>query len=154
MSVKVFFVGNPFGGDDGVGPALYSLLKDDSKLKDFELMEAGVIGFDMVSFIEDEDQVIIVDALKCVDENEVGEVKVLAESELEPEVSVVSEHDFGVEKTAQIMRMYKPRMKSLSIIGVKVKHLQGFSEQLTPRLQSILPRIKEDIRKSILELSR
>jgi len=59
MHVKVVFIGNPLGGDDGIGPFLFKELYSHPKLQKFELLELGVIGFDLISYIEPKDKLIL-----------------------------------------------------------------------------------------------
>ena len=57
-----------------------------------------MIGFDLISFVEDDDKLIIIDAIKS--DSEIGEVNVLGEDDLSKDLSVVSQHDFGIEQSA------------------------------------------------------
>jgi hydrogenase maturation protease len=159
MGVKVFFIGNAFGSDDGIGPHLYSLLKDDSRLKHFELMELGVIGFDLLSYIEENDKVIIVDAVKIDDTDAtkamkyIGDITIIEENELQPSVTLVSQHDFGVEETAVMMRKYMPNLKRICVVGIKVTKLQPFGNKLSATIHKKIDTIKEDVVKNIIKIA-
>ena len=150
MSVKVVFIGNPFGGDDGIGPFLYNELRDHPELKSFELMELGVIGIDLLSYVDDDDQLIIVDAVKSDDQY--GQVIVLGEKDLSKNLSVVSQHDFGVEQTATILRAFKPKIKKIQFIGIKVKNLNEFSDKLSDEVMEKMSQIKEDVVNNIKKI--
>ncbi len=149
MPLKAIFVGNIFGGDDGIGPHLFSLLKDDPRLASVEMLELGVIGFDMLSYVGENDSLIIIDALHS--EKDIGDVALLGEKDLTPTTLLVSQHDFGVGETAALLRNYRPRMGAIKVIGVKVFKIQPFQDRLSDELSFKLPKIKEEVVKLILE---
>jgi hydrogenase maturation protease len=152
MAVKIFFIGNPFGSDDGVGPYLFEHLKDNNELKKFDLMEMGVIGFDLMSYINEHDKVIIVDAVKS--EKDIGKVVLLEEKDLNAEISLVSQHDFGVEETAGMLRKYMPNLKKICVIGINVAQLQPFSNKISDTLLKNIETIKKEVIKKIVQIDK
>lgn len=143
MAIKVVFIGNSLAGDDGIAPFLYKELKDHQKLKDFELLELGVIGLDLISYVEDGDKLIIVDALHS--DGEIGKVTVFDEKDLSKDLKVVSQHDFGVEQTAAILRNYKPSLNAIKVIGVNVKDIKSFTDKLSQDIMEKIDEIKERV---------
>jgi len=144
MAVKIVFIGNVFGGDDGIGPYMYKRLKDHEDLTDFELMELGVIGFDLLSEVNEDDHLIIIDALRAKDG--FGDVIKVDDKMLKADFSLVSQHDFGVEQTTAMLKAYNPTMQ-IDIFGIKVKNLNAFDPKIS---QEILDR-EENIKRGILE---
>jgi len=145
MVTKIFFVGNPLGGDDGIGPFLYNELKDDSRLKDngnYELLELGVIGLDMINYVTDGDNLIIVDAVYS-NEN-VGEVILVDEKGFESDLKVASMHDFGVEETVKILENHVD-LKSIKLIGVKVRNINKMSLKLSDEIMQKKDSIIDDV---------
>jgi hydrogenase maturation protease len=151
-AVKVVFIGNPLVGDDGIGPYLYTELKDTPVLKGFQLMELGVIGLDLISYVEDNDTLIIVDAVHS--KKDIGKVRILSEEDLTPDLSLVSQHDFGVEQTAAVLRAYKPELNSIKIVGINVSNIQVFHDKLSDELIQKMPIIKKDVLQSILQIAK
>lgn len=149
MAIKVVFIGNPLMGDDGIGPYLYKELKEDTRLKDFELMELGVIGLGLVNYIGDNDKLIIVDAL-CSDGCE-GKAVLLSEKDLTADMRLVSQHDFGVEQAAELIRSWKPKLRGISLVGIKIKKAKKFSDRLSPGLMKQIPRLKKEAVRLILK---
>lgn len=143
MSTKVVFIGNLLGGDDGIGPILYDLLKDDVRLRDFELFELGVIGFDLISYVEENDTLIIVDAVHS--EHDIGDVILIDEDDLSKELSLVSQHDFGIEQTAAILRAYSNDLGPIAIVGINVRQVNAFSDTLSVDLMNRIPSIRENV---------
>ena len=162
MPVKVFFAGNPLAADDGIGPYLYRELQGNSTLKGAVLEEIGVIGFDMISYINQDDRIIIVDALRISpseepdgqDDANIGQVRILKEKELHPELSLVSQHDFGIEETARVIRMYYPNLPQIAIIGIAVRDTQPFSDRLSSVMKKKIGQVKKDVIDAIQRLSR
>ncbi|MFH1849678.1 MAG: hydrogenase maturation protease [archaeon] len=151
MPVKVVFVGNPLGGDDGIGPRLYTELRDRPELKEFQILEFGVVGFDLISYVEDDDRLIIVDAVHS--KGIIGEVVVLKEKDLSA-VSPVSMHDFGIEQTAAMLRAYKPDISDVCVVGITVNNLKAFHDGLSDEITGQIPRIKEEVVRQILNCAK
>jgi hydrogenase maturation protease len=150
-NVKVVFIGNPLGGDDGIGPFLYNELKNSPQLKKYQLLELGVIGFDLISYIDDRDILIIVDAVYS--QKDIGQVVILEEKDLSKDISLVSMHDFGVEQTVTILRRYKPTLKKINVIGVYVQRINAFTDELSDDLKKMIPKIKKDVVKYIIQIA-
>ena len=151
MAVKVVFVGNSLAGDDGIGPFLYKDLRDHPKLKDYKMLELGVIGFDLISYIEDDDKLIIVDAIRT--KRAIGEVLTFGEKDITADLSIVSQHDLGVEQTAKLLRLTKPGLKQISFVGINVHSISAFTDKLSKEIIEKLQRIKEEVIKNIIKLA-
>jgi len=119
-----------------------------------------VIGFDLLSYIGSKDTVMIVDAVKIDEtanpkesEDDVGEVVVIEEEDLQPNVTLVSQHDFGVEETATMMRRYMPDLDRICVVGIKVSKLQPFGNSLSKGLMKKIGSIKEEVVRNILDVA-
>jgi len=152
MSIKVIFIGNSLDGDDGIGPLLYQEMKDDKRLENLKLMELGIIGFDLVTYVENDDQLIIVDALKSKND-EIGTIKILKEKDIKNNKNLVSPHDFGISETVSVLRSYYKDLKTINIIGITIKDINPYSEKLTTELEEKIPDLKEQVIKEIIRLS-
>ena len=151
MVVKIVFIGNPLGGDDGIGPYLYNELKDHPKLSNYDLLELGVIGFDLLSYIGDDDKLIIVDAVYS--KRDIGKVRIVEEKDLSKDLSVVSQHDFGIEQTATILRRYKPKLEKINIIGVNVYKINAFTNKLSDEILRKIDEIKDKVINNIIKIA-
>ncbi|MCD4844706.1 MAG: hydrogenase maturation protease [Methanosarcinales archaeon] len=149
MTTKVIFVGSILRGDDGIGPFLYNELKDHPELRGFEMLELGVIGFDMISYIEEGDRLIIVDAVHTI--KDIGKVVVLKEKDLSQELSLVSQHDFGVEQTAALLRRYIKDLQPITVIGINVTETASFIDVLSKEIMTMIPGIKTEVVKKIIK---
>jgi len=146
MAIKVVFIGNIYGGDDGIGPHLFGELKDHPELKPYKLLELGVMGVDLLSYVDEDDQLIIVDAVHA---EPVGRVIVLSEEDLTKDLTVVSQHDFGIEQTASILKALNPKLKDIKMVGVCVQQVNDFSDELSDTILCMMPQIKRDVVKEI-----
>jgi len=144
MAVKIVFIGNIFGGDDGIGPHMFKELKDHQELARFEVLELGVIGFDLLSEVKEDDHLIIIDALRA--NGDYGDIVQVDDEMLNADFSLVSQHDFGVEQTTAMLKAYNPTMK-IDIFGIKVRNLNAFDPKIS---NEILDRT-EDIKNGILK---
>ena len=151
QKTKVVFIGNVLGGDDGIGPYLFNELKDNPALHNFDLLELGVIGLDLIPYVEEADNLIIVDALYS-EEKEIGEIIVLGEKDLSTDMVLISQHDFDVEKTLAVLRAYKPELGPIKIIGIAVKKIDIAKDKLSEQMMDKLPEIKKKVVDLILEL--
>ncbi|MFH1721294.1 MAG: hydrogenase maturation protease [Candidatus Altiarchaeota archaeon] len=149
MSVKVLFVGNPLAGDDGIGPHLYDELNDHPSLKNFDLVQSGVMGLDIIPSLKEDDRLLIVDAIRSKDG--FGEVVLVGEKQISSGFFPISPHDFGAEQTIKMVRALMPDFKEIQIIGVKINLTEEFKDSLSPILQEKLPVIKEKVLESILK---
>jgi hydrogenase maturation protease len=149
MSMKIFFIGNSLAGDDGIGPYLYEELKNNHKLKEIKMFNMSVLGLDIIEYLDEDDTLIIIDAVYSKIEEEVGDVIRIKEKELNKSLSIPYCHDFGIEQTAKIMRTYLPSLKPINIIGIKVTKAKAFSDGLSSELKKKIPAIKDKVLKEI-----
>lgn len=143
MGLKVVFVGNPLAGDDGIGPFLFRELRGDPRLRGHELLELGTVGFDLLSYVDDHDALVIVDAVLA--SQGVGEVVLLGEDDLASDARVVSQHDIGVEQAMAFLRSYRPSLQQVRFIAVKVSDVRPFGKGLSAALMDNMASIKESV---------
>lgn len=144
---KIVFIGNPLSGDDGVGPFLYKELKKESAFNEYNLIEAGTIGINLISLIEDSEKVIIIDAVHS--KHEVGKVVVIDSKSIKSNKNPVSPHDFGVEQTIALIKNLHPQI-DITIIGISIKEPKAFCNELSKELKAKIPEIKKEIKRLIL----
>jgi len=150
MVTKVLFIGNRIAGDDGIGSRLYDELKDEPKLKDVKIIEAGVMGLDIISYFEETDRLIFVDAIHLENNKNIGDVILFSEDRLPKEVKVLSQHDFGLEQTLSLLRVAMPRLEKTNIIGIVVGDVKVMVRGLSKELEKNLGKIKDDVLNKIM----
>jgi hydrogenase maturation protease len=141
-------IGNLLFTDEGIGVHVIRELSKRKLPEELELVEIGTATFELTSFMEDKDKVIIVDAI--LSDDPPGTIYRLAPNELSHSKAkyISSLHQFGIsealECTAQMG--YKPEVV---IFGITPKDYQSLSAELTPELKVSLQRVVETILKEI-----
>jgi hydrogenase maturation protease len=155
MATQIIFVGNTLSGDDGIGPRLYDALKEHPKITGYEdtyCSLLGVMGIDAVTFINEEDTVIVVDASPKGKIGSVGDVTVVPESKVEKDFSIVSQHDLGIEQALSLVRVQMPKLSEITFILITVSEIKAFHDKLSLELEDKIEIIKERVIEKIVEL--
>jgi len=139
-------------GDDGIAPFLYNELKNCPELKDFTLLDLGVPGVDLISYVEDDDKLIIIDALYS--DKGAGEVVLIDEKTLSGDMQFVSLHDFGIEQTISLLRGFKPKLREVSVLGIKVFNVKKPTNHLSDEIMEKFPQIKSEVLRKITEIAK
>ncbi len=92
---------------------------------------------------------IIVDAVHTI--KDIGKVVVLKEKDLSQELSLVSQHDFGVEQTAALLRRYIKDLQPITVIGINVTETASFIDVLSKEIMIMIPGIKTEVVKKIIK---
>lgn len=145
----VIFLGNRILSDDRIGLEVGELLKDKlhSNGFDVEILEAG--GLVLLDYIEGRDFVTIVDSVK-IEGTSLGDVKELSLEEFE-EASPSSPHYIGLPEALSIARKLGLSLpKRIILIGIAVKDLYTFSENVSDALKERLKEIAEKVYEKII----
>jgi hydrogenase maturation protease len=150
MSKKILIagIGNLLLTDEGVGPHIIRELSHRNLPDNVELVDIGTASFDLLTFMEEKDKVIIVDALAW--EDKPGALYRLSPNDL---VSgkhrlLTSLHQFGISEVLNSITQRKREIE-IVIFGIVPKDYQTYGTNLTPELESSLPQIIEEILKEI-----
>jgi hydrogenase maturation protease len=147
--IKILGCGNTLVGDDGVGIRVIERLQELKLPENVEIIEAGVGGMAILSWIEDTDKVIIIDAVQTGNEP-AGTVYKFTEKELPPsDMFMLSLHDLNLVDTLNIGRLVQKMPDEIVIIGVEVKRVAEFTKDLTPEAEAAIPEVVELVLKEI-----
>jgi hydrogenase maturation protease len=139
--IKVLGCGNTLVGDDGVGIRVIEHLMEMKLPENVEIIDAGVGGMAILSWIEDTDKVIIIDAVQTGNEPP-GTVYEFTDKEMPPsDMFMLSLHDLNLVDTLNIGRLVQKMPDEIVIIGVEVKRVAEFTRDLTPEVESAMPEI-------------
>lgn len=133
MKVRVIACGNPYMGNDGVGPAVMARLTEDHP--EIDVVDGGLGGFGLISLMEGCDRVVIVDATTGM--GEIGEVRVFHEvppSSLFP----MSLHDFGIAEAIAVARETGINAE-IVIVGIEGGEIEAFSQEMSPEVRAAVP---------------
>jgi len=135
--------GNPLMGNDGVGLRVIEELQ--KTRPDINTCEGGVGGLGLIPMMEDQDIVIIVDAMSGYTAIK-GEICVFT-TPPENEVFPLSLSDIGVLDTVGVAEELGI-VAQVIIIGIEAGHIDHFSDVMDPDVEKAVP----DVVKKIEEL--
>ncbi|MGM9973024.1 MAG: hydrogenase maturation protease [Clostridiaceae bacterium] len=142
MGKKVIAIGNEMMRDDGVGISVAKGLEDYLKTRDIEL----IIGETDVEYcldnIEDEDDLIILDA--AFEEDAPGTINLYSLVKLLFNRTIITQHQPSL---LEAIRVYKMGVKGI-LITIEVAEI-SFGLGISERMKGMLPQIVEEIRKLI-----
>ncbi len=149
--IVVLGVGNRLMGDDGFGPRVIEELQKRAVPSNVELMDAGVGGMAILSWIEGADKVVIIDSVQTNNEPP-GTVYRFTDKELPPsDMFMLSLHDLNLVDTINIGRIVQKMPDEIVIYGVEVKRVAEFVDRLTPEVEAamkeVIDLVLEEIKK-------
>ena len=148
MKILVLGLGNPILSDDGVGFRVVDFLKNEVKNKKIKFETTSIAGLGILEMMIDFDKVVIIDAIMLGDE--IGTVHKLEMEDFEKTLHTAS-HDVGLRNAIEIGKQcYQERMpKKIVVLGIEVKDVKTFSEELSPELEKMIPDICFLIKKEL-----
>ncbi len=147
--IKILGCGNTLMGDDGVGIRAIERLQELKLPPNVEVIDAGVGGLAILSWIEDADKVIIVDAVQTGNEPP-GTVYEFTDRELPPSsMFMLSLHDLNLVDALNVGRLVQKMPEEIVIIGVEVKRVAEFTKELTPEVEAAVPEVLDLVLREI-----
>ena len=139
--IVILGVGNRLMGDDGFGPRIIEALEKRSLPENVELIDAGVGGMAILSWIENADKIVIVDSVQTNNEPP-GTVYRFTDKELPPsDMFMLSLHDLNLVDTINIGRVVQKMPEEIVILGVEVKRVAEFDDKLTPEVEAAMAEV-------------
>lgn len=145
--IVILGVGNALLGDEGVGIHVINELKNESFAPSVKIIDGGTAGIDLLFWLEDADYVIIID---CMEANAApGAIFRLSADELLLNTSgqISSLHDLNLPEMLFIAKNLG-KLPPTIIYGVQPQRIT-LSDQLSPAVHRILPRLLQLIRQEI-----
>jgi hydrogenase maturation protease len=141
QSVLILGVGNPLAGDDGVGVRAIEALAAAGDLPPrIRLLDVGVLGMDILAWIQPDEPVVILDAVHGP--GEPGTLYRLDLEEIEaPAAPPVSVHDLGIAHALQAARLMGRPLHG-TLIGVEPARVEPFTAALSPPVAAALPALQ------------
>jgi hydrogenase maturation protease len=135
--IKILGAGNYLMADDGVGIHILEKLEKMNR-NDVELINVGVGGMAILDYMEDADDVIIIDAVRGGG-GEPGSIYKFTDKELPPaNLFMMSLHDLSLVETLRLGRQIQPELMpdNITIIGIEVERVEGICTDLSPRVEA------------------
>lgn len=136
---KILGAGNYLMADDGVGIHILEKLEQTNR-SDVELVNVGVGGLAILDYMEDADDVIIIDAVRGGG-GEPGSIYKFTDKELPPaNLFMMSLHDLNLVDTLRLGREIQPELMpdDITIIGIEVERVEGICTDLSPRVEAAI----------------
>jgi len=147
--IVVLGVGNLLMGDDGFGPRVIKELQKREIPPNVEVMDAGVGGIAILSWIEDVDKVVIVDSVQTGNEPP-GTIYRFTDKEMPPsDMFMLSLHDLNLVDTINIGRIVQKMPEEIVIYGVEVKRIAEFSREMSPEVEAAVTEISDLVMEEI-----
>ncbi|MHA1229835.1 MAG: hydrogenase maturation protease [Candidatus Helarchaeota archaeon] len=151
--ILIMGIGNVLLSDDGFGVHVVHKLKNlqeqDKFDKNIEIVDGGAAGIDILYYIEDQDILIFVDAIKGG--NEPGYIYEFRINNLNlfKEIKITSLHDLELTSVLKIAKEMGTLPKNTYLVGVEPENYTQFSMELTPKIKEKIDEIIDIIKKII-----
>jgi len=141
-------IGNLLLTDEGIGVHIIRELGKRKLPENVELVDIGTASFDLLTFMQGKDKVIIIDAMAVDDEP--GTLYKLSPDDIisGKQKLLTSLHQFGIPEVLSSIRQKGEKIK-IVIFGIVPKDYQTYGTELTPELKKSLPKVIKEILKEI-----
>ena len=136
--ILILGMGNILLGDEGVGVRAVEYIEKQKLPANIDLLDGGTGGFTLLSEIQKYDEVILIDA--TLDENPVGNIRVIKPKYSSDYPKAMSTHDIGLKdliESASVMG----NLPTLHLIIVTIKDIQPMDLKLSVELEKKLPEV-------------
>ena len=139
-------LGNPILSDDGVGIEIAHRIGERlSGCKDVDVIEASIGGLGILDLIVGYEKLIVIDSIKTK-EGKPGELYKLKYDDFRETIHSASPHDTNFATAIEIGRQCDIDIpEQIEIYAIEIKNNSIFSEQCTPEIKKVIPRIVEKI---------
>lgn len=147
-STLVLGIGNILRKDDGVGVHIIQYMQNNTIIlpKDIELIDGGIAGFDLVSYMMEYDRIIIVDALKVQDKP--GSIYRFDAKYLNAQSPNVSLHELGIAEVLKVLKI-QGKNPDVEVIGIVPENIEELDISLSQPVAESVPKVVDMILKSV-----
>ncbi len=153
MRIAVFCVGNRLHMDDGVGPAVYDILKSRYEIPDnVILFDVGVMTMDLITYVDTCDVVIAVDAVEGTDYPVGTIVRFKPEDAEHSSMYTMSLHDMKLTDLFDAAMLVGYEAEGVCL-GMQVDNTEPeiLTQELSPAVRDALPQLVDAL---LAELAR
>lgn len=142
----VLGVGNLLLKDEGVGIHVIRTLEKEELPSNVSLMDGGTGGLHLISWIQDYDRIIMVDA--TLDSNPPGTVRLIRPRYATDFPPLMSAHEIGLRDMIEAMILTE-KLPDIQLIVVSVEDISEVGMELTPVVEAAVPKVVEMIKQII-----
>lgn len=133
-------------GDEGIGVHAVRLLEQESWPPDVTVLDGGTGGFHLLSYFQDYDRIIMVDA--TMDGRPPGTLTTLRPRFASDFPRALSAHDIGLRDLIESAAALGP-LPEIILITISISEVQPMTTDLSPEVSSSLPRIVEQVKELV-----
>jgi len=147
MKTLILGVGNLLLKDEGVGIHTIQALEKEELPSGVHLLDGGTGGFHLISWLQDYDRIIMVDA--TLDNNPPGTVRLIRPRYASDFPPLMSAHEIGLRDMLEVMQL-TDNLPEVHLIVISAVDISEVGMELSPEVKAAIPEaiqvIKEIIR--------
>lgn len=137
-SILILGVGNLLLRDEGVGIHVVRALENESLPPHVSLMDGGTGGLHLLSWIQDYDRIIMVDA--TLDQNPPGTIRLIRPRYASDFPPLMSAHEIGLRDMIEAMILTE-KLPDIQLIVISAENISEVGMDLTPMVASTIPKV-------------
>lgn len=147
MKTLILGVGNLLLRDEGVGIHAIHALEKESLPSGVDLMDGGTGGFHLISWLEEYERIIMIDA--TLDNNPPGTIRVIRPRYASDFPPLMSAHEIGLRDMLEVMQLTES-MPEVHLVVVSAVDISEVGMHLSPELEAAIPQVVKTV-KEIME---
>ena len=141
--ILILGVGNLLLKDEGVGIHVIRALENKELPPNVSLMDGGTGGLHLISWIQDYDRIIMVDA--TLDDNPPGTIRLIRPRYATDFPPLMSAHEIGLRDMIEAM-ILTGKLPDIQLIVISAADISEVGMELTPVVEAAVPKVVELIR--------
>lgn len=139
-------VGNLLLKDEGVGIHVIRALEKEELPPNVSLMDGGTGGLHLISWIQDYNRIIMVDA--TLDHNPPGTIRLIRPRYATDFPPLMSAHEIGLRDMIEAMILTE-KLPDIQLIVVSAEDISEVGMELTPAVEAAVPEVVEMVKQII-----
>ena len=148
--ILILGIGNVLMGDEGIGIHTVKALAEKNLPKEVELLDGGTGGFHLMSYFQEYENIIMIDA--TLDKKPAGTVSVIQPKFASDFPKALSAHDIGLKDLLEAVALLD-KLPKIYLITISIKDLNNMSLELSPAIFKAIPEVINKV-DSVLETIR
>ncbi len=141
-NILILGIGNYLMADEGIGVHLARQMELELLPTGVDVLDGGTGGFHLLEYFEKYDHIILVDA--TLDGNQPGSIRLIQPKFASDFPPAMSTHDIGLKDLVGALQLLD-KMPRIDLFVVSIETIQQQGIELTPALQEIMPRLKQQV---------
>lgn len=146
MKTLILGVGNLLLKDEGVGIHAIRALENENLPPDVSLMDGGTGGLHLISWLQDYDRIIMIDA--TLDNNPPGTIRLIQPRYASDYPPLMSAHEIGLRDLIVAMCLLDS-LPEILLIVISVTDISEVGTDLSPEIQAVLPEIVQLVKNQL-----